>query len=280
MATEKIHAPGCDDAPLVHIPITDLAEPITLIVPYYEAPKMLLQQAADWLSLPAEVKRNVNLIVVDDGSQDHPLNHDWLNVLKATGLRSVRVFRILVDVRWNWLAARNIGVHHAAEGFVILTDIDHSVPIGGFVTAIYGDLNPKVIYRWSRIDPAATRILPHPNSWLMTRQMFWKIGGYDEALSGYYGTDGDFRRRAARTARIARIDVPLVHHENLLDASVTRYQRKQPEDRMVQKIIGKRRSHGKTAWRPKVLSFPYEEVTHDTTDQAAQDQASPQAQMG
>jgi hypothetical protein len=35
----------------------------------------------------------------------------------------------------------------------------------------------------------------------MTRAMYDRIGGYDEALAGNYGTDGDFARRAERRPR-------------------------------------------------------------------------------
>ena len=90
----------------------------------------------------------------------------------------------------------------------------------------------------------------------MTKALFWEIGGYDEALSGYYGTDGDYRRRLARHATIQILPVPLVRHEYVGDSSTTRYQRKQPEDAAVGRLIGARRP----GWQPTVLSFPYHEV--------------------
>ena len=35
---------------------------------------------------------------------------------------------------------------------------------------------------------------------MMTKNLYWKIGGYDEELSGNYGTSGRYRARAFKVA--------------------------------------------------------------------------------
>src|SRR3546814_6967601 len=35
---------------------------------------------------------------------------------------------------------------------------------------------------------------PHPNSFVMTRDMYWRLGGYDEWFTGIYGTDSIDRK--------------------------------------------------------------------------------------
>jgi hypothetical protein len=121
---------------------------------------------------------------------------------------------------------------------------------------VYGHHDPSTIYGFSRREYNGLSAAPHPNSWLMTREMFWKVGGYDEALSGHYGTDGDWRRRMAAVAPIHILTDRLIRHEYQQDSSTTAYLRKQPEDAAVKRIVAKR---GK-GWKPKTLSFPYEEV--------------------
>jgi hypothetical protein len=37
---------------------------------------------------------------------------------------------------------------------------------------------------------------PHPNSFVMHRDDFWAMGGYDEDFVGFYGSDGNFRKCA------------------------------------------------------------------------------------
>lgn len=239
-------APGCDDASTVAVPLGDRGKTFTLIMPYYENPEFLSKQIDHLRSIPF---LGLGLTIVDDGSPKYPAEE----VLKQNKFSGVRLFRIDVDVRWNWLAARNIAVRHATTDWIMLTDMDHMLPKLTLRTLVYGQHSKNTIYRFSRVG---AKTHPHPNSWFMTREMYWKVGGYDEALSGYYGTDGEYRRRCAATAPIRIMDVALELHEHEGDASTMAYKRKQPEDARAKQLIKARRP----GWKPKVLSFPYHEV--------------------
>jgi len=46
---------------------------------------------------------------------------------------------------------------------------------------------------------------PHPNSYVMTRDMYWAIGGHDEDYAGIYGKDYLFRKRALKKTREAHL---------------------------------------------------------------------------
>ena len=243
----------CRDLPLVRIARASTPRPFTLVVPYYEQPVFFARQLADWAALPPELAAHVTVCVVDDGSPTRPATAVPRPPLGIT----FRLFRIGVDVRWNWLAARNIGMQHAAEGWCLLTDMDHVVPAETMHACVYGVHNPRIAYAFSRREHTGAAIHPHSASFFLTRELFWQVGGYDEALAGYYGTDGDWRRRVAVVAPIVILTDELVRHEFVDDASVMRYQRKQPEDAAVRALIAARRP----GWRPRVLSFPYAEVT-------------------
>lgn len=242
----------CEKMPTVNVPQSATPKLLTIILPFYENAKFLGQHLSWWATFPASLRAHLNAIIVDDGS---PV--PAVDVLAGKTLPfTVRLFRIQQDIRWNWLAARNIGFRHAAEGWCLVTDMDHVIPETTATAAVYGQHDPSVIYGFSRSEHSGARIAPHPNSWLMTRAMFWRVGGYDEALSGCYGTDGEYRRRCAATAPMQILTDRLVRHEYQQDSSTTRYLRKQPEDAAVRGIIAKR---GK-GWRPKTLSFSYDEV--------------------
>jgi hypothetical protein len=135
--------------------------------------------------------------------------------------------------------------------------MDHVIPESTAAAVIYGQHDPSVIYGFSRIEHTGEPLAPHPNSWLITRAMFWQVGGYDEALSGHYGTDGDWRRRCAATAPMAILSDRLIRHEYQADSSTTAYLRKQPQDAAVKRIVGLRGN----GWRPKTLSFAHHEVS-------------------
>jgi hypothetical protein len=245
-------APGFDDAQLVTPTRNGEARDITFVYPYYRNPHFLRTQVGLWSGYPKELREHVSAIVVDDGSPESPASDVLVGIERPF---PIRLFRIEKDIRWNWLAARNIAMSKA-QGWCVLTDMDHVVPLETLDAVLFGAYDSKVIYRFSRREADGKKIHPHPNSMLMTRDMFWKVGGYDEALSGHYGTDGDWRRRCAKTAKVRTLPYELERHERVGDSSTTHYLRKQPEDARGKQIVKSR----KPGWKPKTLSFAYHEV--------------------
>jgi hypothetical protein len=234
-----------------------MSRALTLVLPYYDNGGMLREQQRVWRAYPAKVKAVLHVIVVDDGSPQDPARPH----LEATGLASYRLFRTLVDVRWNWLFCRNLGVDQATTEWVLLTDIDHVIPAETLRRLTRGSLDVRRAYRLSRVDaPHLTPYKPHPNTWVMTRTMFDRIGGYDERFSGYYGTDGEFRSRVERHATIELLPEVAIRYprELIADASTTTYGRKESHDREVRLV--RRQRDAVPGWTTKRLTFPWEQV--------------------
>lgn len=238
---------------LTHVRVAKATEPkrFTVILPFYLNRHFFAQQVAGWAQWSDELRAAVSVIVVDDGSPEPAVMPNPVPL-------SLRLFRIHEDRQWNWLAARNIGAHHAADGWMLLTDMDHVLPAETASAIIWGKHDPAVVYAFSRREHTGEPVTPHSASFLMTRALFWTIGGYDETLSGHYGTDGDFRRRILKVAPIHVLPEKLVRYEYVSDSSTSRYPRKLPADAAAVKQLVAQRTKG---WTPKVLSFPYQEVT-------------------
>lgn len=230
---------------------------VTLVMAYYDNPKMLAIQCADLAALPSKYRANIELILVDDGSPRWPAK-----LASEIGV-NVQHYRVTVDVRWNQHAARNIGVHHASHPWLLLTDIDHRIPLATWQKILCSSLNKNQAYWFERVSaPDLAPYKTHPNSWLMMHELFDKIGGYDERFAGYYGTDADFRHRVLdKCRRIIVLKTPLIRvpREVIADASTTTYERKTPDDRANVARIKTERAMLDN-WRPINLSFPYERV--------------------
>jgi glycosyltransferase involved in cell wall biosynthesis len=245
---------------------------LTIIHPYYENPTMFRLQQQEWFKYPPELKKKIEFIVVDDGSPDDPaidqvfLNRDY----------KLRLYRIKVDVRWNWLACRNLAAKEAKKGWLLLTDMDHMLRRGAAAMLVYliedDQVSRKCAYNLAREDaPGYVLYKPHPNTWLVWKGLYWKAGGYDETFSGYYGTDATFRRRIVMNMDSNKIDknrklfqqVPLLEEvkvtrypgELVPDARTTRYERKTPEDIAIKGDL-KRSVHR----HAKTLTFPWERL--------------------
>ena len=180
---------------------------ISLVFAYYENPTMLELQWREIDAYPRSLKEAIEVVVVDDGS---PTNRA-ADVLRLGTLPSVSIFRIQRDVRWNQDAARNIGAHEAQAQWLLLTDIDHIVPSSTLESLIALNKEPSVFYTFSRTKYESTEVRePHPNSYFMTKALYWDIGGHDEDYAGIYGKDFLFRKRALRhTKEVFLADVSL-----------------------------------------------------------------------
>lgn len=222
---------------------------VTLIMPYYENPGMLLKHQEWWGCYTQELRCRLHVIVVDDCSPNNPA----LPVFEDPGLASYRLYRLKEDIRWNWLACRNLAAKHMEKGWGLFTDIDHLLPQATLNNLVYGWHDAKMTYRLSRVDyPDLSPYKPHPNTWFMTRDRYWKVGGYDERFSGFYGTDYDFRNRVQENSKaVIMLDDVLVRvpREEIADASTVDYERKTQLDReKVMEIRTKRAAMAQ--WQP------------------------------
>ncbi len=236
---------------------------LTLIMPYYDNPTMLEAQQAQWWKYPPELRSRLHVILVDDCSQRWPALPHVIGKIEELGLASFQLYRTLVDVRWNWIFCRNLAVANTSTEWMLMTDIDHMMPRKTLEALLGAKLHRNRAYRFSRVDaPLMTPYKPHPNTWLMTRDLFDAVGGYDERFSGFYGTDGEFRRRVQDTAEsIVVLPQVMVRYprEVIADASTTTYGRKEEQDKTnVRRIINERAEIPN--WRPLRVTFAYERL--------------------
>ena len=199
---------------------------ITITMPYYDQPEMLEVQIKVWEQYPDWVKECLEIIVVDDGSRVHPAFDVFPDPLRDI---PVSLFQIKENIPWNHGGARNLAFDRMEEGWAVLMDMDHVLPVESICSLLKMELRPEMVY-----IPARYRMLSawdweeinrHSDSFILTREKFWEVGGYDEDFSGYWnGVSGPFRKALKRCSGIIEVDYMyfLMYDTDLIkDAHVT-----------------------------------------------------------
>lgn len=244
---------------------------LTIIVPFYRNCGMLERQIEEWNQYPDDV----TIICVDDGSPEPALPIIESGI--SEHLRSrVQVYRIGVDIPWNREGARNLGAHVASTEWILHVDIDHILPVDCCARLLAYPADPAKWYRFPRwrigradetrkkdqIPPELERgqIKPHIDSYIVTRDVYWKVGGYDEDYSGCLGGGNAFLRRLEQVAELALLPEDIHLHvytrDKIKDASDWSLSR---DTRRGKEIFKRKSASGMTA--PKnPLRFPWERV--------------------
>jgi hypothetical protein len=242
---------------------------ITLIMPYYDNSSMLELHYGCWLEWPEDLKARLKVIIVDDGSPTAPA----IDVPRPDGLPALSIYRVTEDRPWHQHAARNLGAHVADDGWLLLTDMDHMLTAENALQLFkrIDLLEPDMIYTLHRVE-ADTGLptigtngkpKPHPNSFVLTKDLYWRIGGYDEDYCGVYGTDGLFKQRAftvGRRGHLKKVALTRYWRGLVPDASTTTLVRKDGRDPEAKKAIARAKWKRGEEHEVKVLQFEWERV--------------------
>jgi len=158
---------------------------------------------------------SVEFIILDDGS-DVPLKGE---------MRNLTIYFTNDKRPWTVELARNLGARMARGEYFLMTDIDYIIPKDAIESALelkedkmrfkrqFGVLDENgnltqdfdVLRKYglleSRIQERGVNLAPHPNNFVMRKEAFWSLGGYQEDLVDRpYPNKGDtyFKRAWSR----------------------------------------------------------------------------------
>ncbi len=169
---------------------------ISIIIPVLDSHEIVRRQLIHWknLNLPEEVE----IILVDDGS-DPPIKDE-------IGVKNLRIIATHDTRPWTWALARNRGAREAQGDYYLMVDIDYILPKEAIYAALafrgdkmrfkreFGvlDENGNFTQDWEilkqyglpeeRLREKGTKMPPHPNNFVMKKEVYWAIGGYREDL--------------------------------------------------------------------------------------------------
>jgi glycosyltransferase involved in cell wall biosynthesis len=234
-------------------------ETLSLVYTYYDNPGTLQRVVSHLNSYDPQIRQRIELIVVDDGSPRFPANS-----VELFPSVSMRIFRVSKNKPWNHRAARNIGAHEARSPWLLLLDIDTEVPGETIQNLFKLEVLWTDWFLFSRKNLQTGLSLPrHHDTFLMSRKLYWQVGGFDENYCGIYGTGPTFAKEVSRKfpwTHLDNLDVHIVSRLDCPDSYTHEFKRKAT---IAQRI----KAHGIRVGRAtgilprKTLSNPYLKVS-------------------
>ena len=175
---------------------------LSIIYPYYENPDTLAKQVENWNSYGGDLGKACEFIIVDDASP----NNQAEPIFKELR-HSKRLYRVKENIQWAQHHARNIGAYEADSTWMFMSDMDIMLtPESAY--EIMSELNPsrRHTHTFERKFVGNVREPKyHCNTFLVTRDNYWSVNGYDCDYCGTYGGDMRFMEQLYRIA-------PQLHH--------------------------------------------------------------------
>jgi hypothetical protein len=237
--------------------------PISYISPFYLNGDMLKAQLRTWARYPEDVLARFTFILIDDCSPK-PAEPIIRSGAATEAVRArIQLYRITTDIPWNQHGARNLGAHLAADGWLVMTDIDHQLLADDARELTVMALDPACFYYPRRIKTGLVieSDRRHCNSFVVTRRAFLASGGYDEDFCGSYGGDGQFvaiLKTVARPVDLESVTLVRYPREVIADASTTTLDRTGPLKERYIRLAARKPKRPYKAVNP--LRFKWERV--------------------
>ena len=179
--------------------------PLTIVMMYFETPIMLEKQLDYWCNYPSKVNNFLRVVLVDDGSPDYPA----FEVLKHHELPEfpLHLYRAKENIIYNHSGGFNLAYTKVEDGWTLMTDMDHVIPYKSISRLMSKELNPDSVYRFNRKrmvnENEFVTHKRHLDSILLTKAMYWRVGGFNEDFRGYWnGVSYLFRKKLKHIAKI------------------------------------------------------------------------------
>lgn len=161
----------------------------SLVYTYYNNLTMLEKQVEEWNNYSEDIGSILEFILIDDCSKESPISS-----FKKLKYNNKKLLRVKQDIPWNQDCARNIGAYESIGEWIFMCDMDIVLPkLMANNLFLNTKLEKNKYYIFNRsLAPKFDSFKIPKNIFLVTKENFWKINGYDEDYCGTYGSDRYF----------------------------------------------------------------------------------------
>jgi len=236
----------------------------------YGQPQMLRFNLAAIHGYSQEVRDQLKVIVVDDCG-DPPVTPGSV----AGFSFDLSVYRITENKPWNQPMARNLGMHHAAPSWCLMIDPDmvFRPEMMQKVIGLIPKLARRSVLRYGLkhvSDPGRSVDLTSPNTYIIHREDFFAVGGYDEDFSGHKGWSDvqllDVLRSTFKVSQRKDIYADFYSTKNIPDAAVHTLDRSTSHNKKLRlkKVDQSRKAGSWARWakhkKGSILRLPWTQV--------------------
>ncbi len=148
-------------------------------------PLILRRHIQTWREYPDWIKKKLEFILVYVGP-----NKDIVSLKPMPDL-NISLYLLEKFKPWNY-GAKNLIFHVASNKWVFLSDLDHLIEKEAIVKIAKLEQTKRFFYMFKRYNPeleveSQYNQSCHPGTFYMSKKIFWRVGGIEEDLSGYYG---------------------------------------------------------------------------------------------
>ena len=185
---------------------------LSIVIPVLNSHEIVRRQLLYFKSL--DLPDDVEIIFVDDGSDP--------SIKDTVGVKNLRILYTNDNRPWTWALARNKGAREAKGEYFLMCDLDYIIPKEAIEKALKFNgakmrfrrqfaildengrfiQNKEVLLKYGiseeRIKNRGFNLPPHPNNFVMRKDVYWDLGGFPEDRIGRpypQGEDTIFKRK-------------------------------------------------------------------------------------
>jgi hypothetical protein len=181
---------------------------ISFIYPFYNNIDCVKKRLNNWGSFNKDLLKELQFILIDDYS-DNILDKCYFDQFNL----NLKVARIETDIMWNQSGAHNLGSQLASGEWLFMMDIDHWIDEKSTLYLCRSNKNKSSSYFFNRIYMEKF-LASAPNIYLITKEKFWSLGGYDEDFAGCYGYEDKLLNKIIRDYTISELSSIQVRVDN------------------------------------------------------------------
>jgi hypothetical protein len=231
-----------------------MSEHVTIVMAIYGQPVMLDKQIETITGYPGSVLERLSITIVDDCGMPS------VGFEKAKHLgnhcKSAKLLRIEEDIPWNQPGARNLGME-LSDGWCLMIDPDmvFEADIMDRMMQAASKLSRGQVLKYGlRHYPSNSLDMSSPNTYLIHRDDFFKVGGYDEDFCGHKGWSDvqllDVLRSCYKLEPRPDLHADFYGTDSIVDAAVTSLDRSTKHNRKIRlkKVDQARAAGGWARW--------------------------------